>query len=684
MTVPSPPETRATAQPSALTLEEYAAAKALPVEELKSWGLSTQDGKVRIPYHLPDGRESQAVRYRLSMEGERRFSWRKGSKPTLYGLERIDSAVAAGTMMVVEGESDWHTLWHHRYSALGIPGANTFPDKWLTRFDGFTTVYVVVEPDSGGEALLKCITKQPVQFRERVRLVHMTEHKDASALHLAGPDDFTDRFNDALTDAEPWADHERRQREAESTKALQGCEHLATAPDILRELDRSLERSGLVGERDTAFLLYLAFTSRVLEQPVSICVKGLSSAGKSFTLKQVAQHFPENAYVAGTGLSEHNLQYSDDDLQHKMLVVYEWRGIKDAGQYALESMLSEGHIVYRTVEKGEDGRLGESVRTRPGPTGFLTTTTRTRIPGDMENRLFAITSDDTDGQTRQIFREQGKHAEQAIERPTRPDADWAPWHALQGFIGNSPTAVSVPYAGILAELASPTSVRLRRDFPRMLALVKTHALLHQRTRERDDNGAIVATLTDYARVRKLTHDLMAEGASLSVSAETRATVDAVRALCQAGDSPGTEVTNQQVAAFLGLDKTTVSRRVKRAIDGGYLTNVEPNFRKPKKLVLGETLPETKELLPTAERVEWEMAKENGQHSTELPPNVIGCTGNRADRRCGWTLPTLTRRSRCETDGSCPFRFFGACGRSRLGAGLSSSLTTGSTLNRTAR
>ena len=116
---------------------------------------------------------------------------------------------------------------------------------------------------------------------------------------------------------------------------------------------------------------------------------------------------------------------------------------------------------------------------------------------------------------------------------------------------------------------------------------------------------------------------MAEGVSLLVSDETRATVDAVRAIRE--DKPDTEVTNAQVAAYLGLDKTSVSRRVKRAIDGGYLINVEPNYRKTKKLVPGEALPETKELLPAAERVEWEMAKEHGQHSTELPPNFIGCT-----------------------------------------------------------
>jgi hypothetical protein len=69
----SPPKTTATVQPSGLTLEEYAAAKRLPVEKLRQWDLSAQDGKVRIPYHLPDGRESNAVRYRRSLEGTDRF-----------------------------------------------------------------------------------------------------------------------------------------------------------------------------------------------------------------------------------------------------------------------------------------------------------------------------------------------------------------------------------------------------------------------------------------------------------------------------------------------------------------------------------------------------------------------------------------------------------------------------------
>ncbi len=612
----SPPETRATAQPAGLTLEQYADAKRLPVEKLRQWGLSTQDGKVRIPYLGIDGRES-AVRYRLSLEGAQRFRSRTRSKMTFYGLDRLKDAQAHGFIVVVEGESDAHTLWYHGYPAVGVPGASSFKSEWLPHLDHIPTIYLVIEPDAGGDQMLGWIAKQPAAFTDRVRLVRLAEHKDPSALHVDDPDSFQSRFDAALERAEPWATYEKRQRRTRSEEALKDCEQLATAPDILQELDRSLERSGLVGERPAAYLSYLAITSRVLNQPVNLCVKGLSSSGKSFILKKVIEHFPEDAYVIKTAMSDKSMFFSEEDLRHKVLVVYEWRGVSKDGEYAIESLLSEGHLTYETVAKTADG-LKAIVLERPGPTGFITTTTRTRIAGDTENRLFAITISDTSEQTKRVF------IEQSIDRPARTEEDWKSWHALQQVIGNSSAAVSVPYKPVLGELAQPVTVRLRRDFPRMLKLVEAHALLHQATRARDDNGAIVATVEDYARVRELAHGLMAEGAHLSVSAETRETVEAVQALHEESNSPSSGVMNREVAKYLTLDKAPTSRRIKRALDGGYLTNLESNPRRPKKLVIGDPLPEAQELLPTAERLEWEGAKADGRHSTELPPGFYGC------------------------------------------------------------
>jgi hypothetical protein len=142
---------------SSCTLEAYARAKRLPVDFLKSLGLSdvTYSGSpaIRIPYRDQEGQE-RAVRFRLALEkgeeGDDRFRWRSGSNKTLpYGLWRLEGAREAGYVVIVEGESDCHTLWHHGVEALGIPGAGNFKEEWAEHLDAIEKIYAVVEPDQG-------------------------------------------------------------------------------------------------------------------------------------------------------------------------------------------------------------------------------------------------------------------------------------------------------------------------------------------------------------------------------------------------------------------------------------------------------------------------------------------------------------------------------------------------------
>jgi len=134
-----PPETLATAQPC--TLQEYAHAERLRVEQLRRLGLADvrYQGRtaVRIPYKDPDG-EEVAVRFRMALdksEGDR-FRWRRGDKPTLYGLWLLDRMKKAGYVVLVEGESDCHTLWQHGVPALGVPGAGVWREEWATYLEG--------------------------------------------------------------------------------------------------------------------------------------------------------------------------------------------------------------------------------------------------------------------------------------------------------------------------------------------------------------------------------------------------------------------------------------------------------------------------------------------------------------------------------------------------------------------
>jgi hypothetical protein len=118
-------------------------------------------------------------------------------------------------------------------------------------------------------------------------------------------------------------------------------------------------------------------------------------------------------------------------------------------------------------------------------------------------------------------------------------------------------------------------------------------LLHQAQRERDAKGRIIATLEDYEVVRELVADLLAEGLDATISLILRETVAAVQELTKS-----TEATNYTaVARRLGLDKATALRRVRAAIEKGYVRNLEDRRGREARLVIGEQLPDDVQVLP---------------------------------------------------------------------------------------
>jgi hypothetical protein len=254
--------------------------------------------------------EEVAVRFRCALDGSDRFKWKRGTKPCLYGLSRLDDAKAKGFVVLVEGESDCHTLWYHGIPALGLPGAVSWRDEWAKHFNGISTIYVVIEPDQGGSALRN--TLAAASLRDRVRLVHLDGVKDPSALHIVDPDQFKVRFQAALDAARPLLDAAAEEQRNAAAAAWASCATLAQSPRILSRAVRVARELGVVGERRPVQLLVLAFTSRLLDRPVSVAVNGLSSSGKSFLVEQVSRLFPSSAAYTLSAMSERALAYSEE------------------------------------------------------------------------------------------------------------------------------------------------------------------------------------------------------------------------------------------------------------------------------------------------------------------------------------------------------------------------------------
>jgi len=552
---------------------------------------------IRIPYPDEEGQES-AVRFRVSLDGTEKFRWRSGDKPSPYGLKLLEEARKAGLLVLVEGESDCHTLWFHEIPALGIPGASNWKEEWASHLDGIEKVYAVIEPDQGGDTLRDKLSGCEA-IRERLHLLELVEHKDPSALNLTDPDMFRERFAVALERAKPWVELEREQAEATSHEAWEQCKELAKASNILERFAAELAKSGVAGESRIAKLLYLAVTSRLLEKPVSIALKGPSSGGKSHVVERVLSFVPESAYYALTAMSERTLAYSEEPIKHRFLVIYEAAGMSgEFATYLIRSLLSEGRVRYETVEKTSEGMKPRLIE-REGPTGLIVTTTAVKLHPENETRLLSLTVTDTQDQTRAVMAALAVEASEAA-----PNLE--PWHALQVWLESAEHRVFIPYAKILADLIPPVAVRLRRDFGALLNLIRAHALLHQASRDRDAQGRIVATIEDYAAVRELVADLVSEGIEVTVPKTVRETIETVKRLRE--DSKGEPVTVTDLARELRLDRSAVSRRVRNAKDRGYLRDLEDNPRKPSRLVLGDDLPDDLQILPKVEDVRAGMQK----------------------------------------------------------------------------
>lgn len=606
------------------TLAEYAEAKHLPAQWLKDT-FSLGDRKrgnataIRMPYFDKEGAEL-CTRYRVALAGDK-FRWAKGSKLAPYGLWLLGDAA---DVILVEGESDTHTLAYHGIAALGVPGAQNWKPAWAEHLKG-RTVFAWQESDAAGAQF---VAKIGADLPDARIITAPAGYKDVSATHCAG-EDVPALVAKLKAEARPWRALAAETLSAQAQEAEHAAAGLLRRPDILSAYGDLLRRLGLVGEDRNGQLIFLALITRLLDRPVSVAVKGPSSGGKSFTAETVLSTCPASAYYALSSMSEHALAYDDEPLKHRFLVIYEAAGLGgDLATYLLRSLLSENRVRYLTIEKGQDG-LKPRLIEREGPTGLLITTTWAAMHPENETRLLSLTVRDDRDQTRGVL-----HALADRVNGNDPEAvDLAPWHALQSWLELAGVRdVTIPYAHDLAAKADPRAVRLRRDFGAILALIRAHAILHQATRDRDARGRIVATLGDYRAVYDLIIDIVSQGVQATVSPALRETVKAV---AEIETETGLPVGVTQLADRLGIDKAAASRRVNVALQGEYLIDTADRDQKgkrrrgyPAKLTVGDPLPADRPVLPAPADLENSLLgippdnTSSGQHLAEAEREVF--------------------------------------------------------------
>ena len=165
-------------------------------------------------------------------------------------------------------------------------------------------------------------------------------------------------------------------------------------PLLFERIVKDMETLGYVGEDVNKKLLYLAASSRILDDPISVIILSQSASGKSFLVDTVRKLIPPKETIAVTSLSDQALNYVDG-LMHKFLILGE-AVHSDSVEHQIREMLS-GKELSRlvTVKDEKTGTMKSEIMKKPVIVSAVMSGTNYGINPENASRCFVISADES-------------------------------------------------------------------------------------------------------------------------------------------------------------------------------------------------------------------------------------------------------------------------------------------------
>ena len=364
-------------------------------------------------------------------------------------------------------------------------------------------------------------------------------------------------------------------------------------PDPVEVVRQEIRHLGYGGDLKPPLITYLALTSRVLAMrdgalPVHLLLLGQPSAGKSYCLGVVLKLMPPESYNRIDAGSPRVFIYDDFDYQHRAVIFGEAdslpAGEDNPAASAVRNMLQDHNLHWKVTERNpETGQFVVGEVNKPGPTVLVTTAVR-RLGDQLDSRLFSLEVPDGLEQTQAALKAQAEIELHGVAEPDQALIDYQAYLQAQ-----APWDVAVPFALKLAEEIGrlPNASRIKRDYARLISLIKSVAVLRHQDREKDDNGRLIAEIEDYALVHELVGQ-MYETSVTKVSDKLRSILRAVEELKRENIEP---VSDTKVAGRMGVSKQAINQAVQTALMQGWLLNHQSKLGYPHDLDVGEPLPQ---------------------------------------------------------------------------------------------
>jgi DNA-binding HxlR family transcriptional regulator len=141
--------------------------------------------------------------------------------------------------------------------------------------------------------------------------------------------------------------------EADKKAALR----LLKSKNLLNQLIKDLNTTGILGEDENAMILFLALASHRFSNPFSVLCLAKSGIGKSYILKKLSECMPDGSFSFHSQISENALYYfNSHDLQNKALLIEDLEWTYKMLQ-PLSTLQTQGKLIKTRATKDKDGML---------------------------------------------------------------------------------------------------------------------------------------------------------------------------------------------------------------------------------------------------------------------------------------------------------------------------------------
>lgn len=261
--------------------------------------------------------------------------------------------------------------------------------------------------------------------------------------------------------------------------------------NLLQEINKLIEQSGIIGEANSRLLLFIIASSYKTKQPLHAIVQGSSGSGKTHLISKIADLVPQEDVLRFTRITESSLyNWGEYDLVNKLLIIEDLDGLKEEALFAMRELISNQRLSSSVSIKVKKGNIKSVKKEVKGVSSSLSATTKGDLYEDNMSRSFLLAVDESQGQTDKIINYQNKRIAGEINESQQEKAKEQLQKILRAL---KVEEVQNPYA---TQIQLPENVHKKRRLNEMFqSIIKQITIINQYQR-RTQNGKLITQIED--------------------------------------------------------------------------------------------------------------------------------------------------------------------------------------------